>query len=308
MCCFLKPYGLYLLLILKMQRFLLSLLNGIFMKISEFLTGLSAKGYRSFTSAQVKEALGVSDVAARAALRRLKQKGVLAQPTNGFYVIVPPEYRILGCRPAEHFITELMEYIGAPYYVGLLSAAQYYGAAHHRPQQLQIITSQKRRPITCGRVKIVFITKKNATNTPTQHFNTPYGDILVSTAEATAMDIVIYANRCGGLDNTLTVLTDLWGKIDSKKLLKLAKQSEEITWVQRLGYLLESINAKKISEHLEKIIAVRHAHVRTLMPISKNKNINVVNYNNLKKYSSSSKSIKNIKWKLIINKKLEPDV
>jgi predicted transcriptional regulator of viral defense system len=102
------------------------------MKILEFLTSLTAKGYCSFTSTQAKEALGVSDVASRAALRRLKKKGELAQPINGFYVIVPPEYRILGCRPAEHFITELMEHIGAPYYVGLLTAAQYYGAAHHK--------------------------------------------------------------------------------------------------------------------------------------------------------------------------------
>ena len=93
-------------------------------------------------------------------MRRLKQKGELAHPLSGFYVIVPAEYRILGCRPAEHFIHELMEFINAPYYVGLLSAAQYHGAAHHRPQQFQVITTQKRRPITCGRIKIVFMTKK----------------------------------------------------------------------------------------------------------------------------------------------------
>src|SRR3990167_9971413 len=164
------------------------------MNINSFLTDLIAKGYCCFTYAQVKEALGVSDIAARAALRRLKQKGKLAHPLSGFYVIVPPEYRVLGCRPADHFIHDLMQFINAPYYVGLLSAAQYHGAAHHRPQQFQVITNQKRRPIVCGRVKIVFITKKDATDTPTQSFNTPYGVITVSTVEATAMDMVIYAN------------------------------------------------------------------------------------------------------------------
>ena len=74
------------------------------MNISEFLTGLIAKGYHCFTFIQAKEALGVSDIAVRAALRRLKQKGELAHPLRGFYVIVPPEYRVLGCRPADHFI------------------------------------------------------------------------------------------------------------------------------------------------------------------------------------------------------------
>ena len=179
------------------------------MAINSFLTNLIAKGYCCFTYLQAKEALGVSDIAVRAALRRSKQKGELAHPLSGFYVIVPPEYRVLGCRPAEHFIHDLMEFINAPYYVGLLSAAQYHGAAHHRPQQFQVVTTQKRRPITCGRIKIAFITKKNAEQTPAQSFNTSQGAIAVSTPEATAIDMVTYPNRCGGLDNVLTVLTDL---------------------------------------------------------------------------------------------------
>lgn len=281
------------------------------MKLSEFLNNLIAKGYCSFTSTQVKEALGVSEIATRAALRRLKQKGSLAQPTNGFYVIVPPEYRILGCRPAEHFITELMEYIGGPYYVGLLSAAQYHGAAHHKPQQFQIITHQKRRPIICGRVKIVFITKKDAAKTPTQKIKTSHGFIIASTPEATAMDIVIYANRCGGLDNTLSVLTDLKDDLNAKKLLELLSHSEEIAWAQRLGYLLELINEKKISEMLAKKIHKRNIHTRTLMPFKKSKIISPANYFSSSKIDRiqkpASKSKINKKWKLIINKKLEPD-
>lgn len=280
------------------------------MKISEFITNLVAKGYGSFTSDQARQALRVSDVAVRAALRRLKEKGELAQPINGFYVIVPPEYRILGCRPADHFITELMNFIGAPYYVGLLSAAQYYGAAHHKPQQFQVITNQKRRAITCGRVKIVFITKKDAAKTPTQKLNTSYSSVIASTPEATAMDIVIYANRCGGLDNTLVVLTDLVEKIDSNRLLKLVSESKEITWVQRLGYLLELINAKKLSDALAKKISARSKHIRILAPIKNSKQTSSVSFlfspaSNKKK--PPSKSTINKKWKLIINRKLEPD-
>ena len=164
------------------------------MKISAFMDKLTAQGQMCFTAKQVNEALGVSEIAARAALRRLKHKGEIAQPMQGFYVIVPPEYRILGCRPAEHFIHELMEHIKAPYYVGLLSAAQYYGAAHHRPQQYQVVTNQKRRAIICGRVKIVFFTKKDIQDVPTQKYNAPQSIILISTLEATAMDLIIYAN------------------------------------------------------------------------------------------------------------------
>jgi predicted transcriptional regulator of viral defense system len=276
------------------------------MNINYFLTDLTAKGYCCFTYPQVKEALGVSDVAVRAALRRLKQKSELAHPLSGFYVIVPPEYRILGCRPAEHFIHELMEFINAPYYVSLLSAAQYHGAAHHRPQQFQVITTQKRRPIICGRIKIVFITKKNAEQTPTQNFNTSQGAMVVSIPEATAIDMVIYPNRCGGLDNVLTVLTDLVKKMDADKLQQLASTAEEITWVQRLGFLLDLIKANHLSDVLHQSLENHRVRARLLIappkktPALENLAAKLGNNKNSSPYKT-----KNDKWKLIINKKLE---
>src|SRR3990167_2170037 len=235
------------------------------MNINSFLTDLIAKGYCCFTYLQVKEALGVSDIAARAALRRLKQKGELAHPLSGFYVIVPPEYRVLGCRPAEHFIDDLMAFINAPYYVGLLSAAQYYGAAHHRPQQFQVMSNQKRRPITCGQIKIVFITKKNIEHISTENFNTSQGIVIVSSPEMTAVDMVTYPHRCGGLDNVLTVLSDLAKKIDADKLLQLALNTEEVTWVQRLGYLFDSLQATNLSNVLLKSLDNRRVRARLLI-------------------------------------------
>jgi predicted transcriptional regulator of viral defense system len=275
------------------------------MTIHEFLNQIIAKGYCSFTYSEIKEALGISDIAARASLRRLKQKGELAHPLSKFYVIVPPEYRVLGCRPAEHFIHELMQFINAPYYVGLLSAAQYHGAAHHRPQQFQVVTTQKRRPITCGRIKIIFITKKTIEHTLIESFNTSQGAIIVSNPEATAMDMVTYPNRCGGLDNVLTVLTDLVKKLNAKKLEELALITNEITWVQRLGYLLDLINANNLSEALFKSLKSRRVRARLLIASPKKSLVLEKLANQLgKSKKASSQIIRNDKWKLIINKKL----
>lgn len=277
------------------------------MNLHSFITDLTAKGYCCFTYFQAKEALGVSDIAVRAALRRLKQKGELAQPLNGFYVIVPPEYKILGCRPAEQFIQDLMEFIKTPYYVGLLSAAQYYGAAHHRPQQFQIITNQKRRPISCGRVKIVFITKKNAKQTPTQTFNTSQGAIAVSTPEATAIDMVTYPNRCGGIDNVLTVLSELVKKIDAVKLQKLAMATDEATWIQRLGYLLDLIRANNLSDILHQSLESHRVRTRPLITSTKKTPALEMLAAKLGKNQNPPYESRNSKWKLIINKKLELD-
>ena len=52
-------------------------------------------------------------------------------PFRGFHVIVQPEYRALGCLPADQFVPQLMEHLGLVVdYAGLLTAASLHGAAH----------------------------------------------------------------------------------------------------------------------------------------------------------------------------------
>src|SRR5437867_3152488 len=103
-------------------------------KARQYLEQLTAAGRYSFTSREAEATLGVSAKAAILALNRLAKQALLASPAKSFYVIVPPEYRSLGCLPAEQFIPDLMKWLKLPYYVSLLSAAEYHGAAHQRPQ------------------------------------------------------------------------------------------------------------------------------------------------------------------------------
>src|SRR5690606_13514926 len=157
-----------------------SITKRYFMRVKTESDHLSAKSYvdhlasggrYSFTSEQARAALGVSSDAAKLALNRLSRQGLVAAPARGFYVIVPPEYRSLGCLPAEQFIPALMDLKGLPYYVGLLSAAQYYGAAHQRPQEFQVFLEKNRRPIRCGKARIRFIARKEAKKVPNRDFN-----------------------------------------------------------------------------------------------------------------------------------------
>ena len=109
------------------------------MFISDYIDALLAKGVFCFSGAEASDALGSGVIATRAALRRLRHKGEVAMPYRGFYVIVPPEYRKMGCLPANQFIPLLMDYLKEPYYAGMLTAAEHYGAAHQRPQAFQVL-------------------------------------------------------------------------------------------------------------------------------------------------------------------------
>ena len=263
--------------------------NGVGM-LSSIVDEFSARGQFSFTLKEVETPRNSSPAAIKAAIGRLQKKGQIAMPYRGFYVIVPPEYRVIGCLPAEQFIDDLMKYLEEPYYVGLLSAAEYHGAAHHRPQVFQVLVSRARRKIRCGKVLVEFIYRKNVADVATKKRNTPAGTIVVSTPETTALDLVGYERRSGGLDNVLTVLSELAEKIDAKRLLEMAASSP-IAWMQRLGYLLDKLGEEKRANILAEYINEKNPARIPLVPALTTR---------------GSKS--NRRWKLLINATVEADI
>ena len=235
------------------------------MSASKILIDLPARGEYCFTIAVAKQLLGSSDVAVHSTIQRLRKKGDIAMPYRGFYVIVPPEYRILGCLPAEQFIPILMEHLGETYYAGLLSAAQYHGAAHHRPQVFQVVTARNKAPLECGKIHVDFIARKNVKAMPTSTINTPRGMLRLASPETTAFDLVGYPEHAGGLDNVATILAELAEKLDPAELARIAELSP-LTWAQRLGYLLDLVEMPEKAEALAGYITTKRLVATPLVP------------------------------------------
>jgi predicted transcriptional regulator of viral defense system len=219
-------------------------------KARDYISELAASGRYHFAADEMRKVLDVSRDATRLALYRLAKRGFVASPARGFYIIVPPEYKRLGSLPADQFLPALMEWRKTKYYAGLLSAAQYHGAAHHRPQEFQVMVEKNQRPIDCGSVRVSFIARKRVRAVPVQSFNTPRGTISVSTVEATSIDLVGYPQHAGGFDQIATILAELAEKIDPKRLVAAARTSP-LPWAQRLGYLLELVGAKEQAAQLK---------------------------------------------------------
>lgn len=258
--------------------------------LRDYLARLPQAGRYFFVSRDASEALGISRAAVKQALNRSRRKGEIASPARGIYVIVPPEYRSLGCLPADQFISALMAQSDTPYYAGLLSAAQYHGAGHHRPQEFQVMLGKPRRPISCGKVRVVFHVRKHISDVPVQHINTPRGTVVVSTPEATALDLVGYEAQIGGLDAVATILIDLAEKLDPEKLAAFAP-AVPLPWSQRLGYLLEHIDESQRAKPLKDYVRA-HARDATLLQSSTHKEDGYP---------------RNQDWKLIINANVEAE-
>lgn len=254
------------------------------------MSGLAASGRYHFTSREARAALAVSAAAAKLALNRLAKQKRIASPARGFYVILPPEYYSLGCLPADQFIPALMKHLSLSYYTGLLSAAQYYGAAHQRPQEFQVFLARNRRPIRCGAVRVAFIARKRLSDVPVQPFNTPRGTLLVSSPEATALDLVGYAGHAGGLNQVAMVLSELAERIDPEKLAAVARTAP-VPWAQRLGFLLEHLGFTAKVPALKEYVRQRAKQSTVLLPKAPQK-----------------RADRNKDWKLHVNAKVEAEL
>lgn len=237
----------------------------------QYLESLTAGGRYDFDIDEAQKALGPTS--AKFALSRLAKQRLIVSPARGFYVIIPPEYRALGSPPADQFIPALMKKLGLPYYAGLLTAAQYHGAGHLRPQEFQVLLEKKRLPISCGRVRVAFIVRKRLSDVPVQTLNTKRGFLTISTPEATALDLVGYPNRVGGLNQVVTVLSELAERIDPEKLGTVAA-SAPVPWAQRLGYLLERTGAAEKTSSLKAYVRARAHESAVLLPQSPLKKAN----------------------------------
>lgn len=259
------------------------------MRAEHYIDKLVAKGRHHFTTSAAIEALGGSADAVRAQLRRLKKHGRIASPMRSFHVVVPPEYRRLGCLPAEHFIDQLMEQLGEPYYVALLSAAERHGAAHQRPQSLQVMVAKNRPSVECGQVRVLFVARGDLEKMPVSKFRTPRGYINYSTPEVTALELVGYPQHAGGLNNVATVLEELCEEMDREKLVE-ATAACPIGWSQRLGYLLELTDGAQLAEALAPFVK---ENANSYIPLRRSRDV--------------AGATRDPRWKVIVNVEVEPD-
>jgi predicted transcriptional regulator of viral defense system len=183
-----------------------------------------------------------------------------------------------------------MEHLGEAYYVALLSAAELHGAAHQRPQRFQVMVKANRRALECGEVRVQFVARKDLERTPVIEKNTPRGPLRVASPEATALELVGYADQCGGLDNVASVLSELVEAVDPQKLVAAATLCP-IAWVQRLGYLLDVGGHRELGDVLVPHVR-EHAHVVAPLVRAKTK--------------TGAERVE--RWKLAINASVEPDL
>lgn len=210
------------------------------MTISEFIRENEIRGRVTFTTDDVRRTVNLSDNTLLNELQRQVARGRIQIPYRGFYVIIPPQYALKGIVPPTYYIHELMKKVGKPYYVCLLSAAEYYGAAHQRAMVTQVMTLPPRLKHSEMNNLLNWNYRQVIPTELLLQKNVEMGVMLYSSAELTAVDLVQFASHVGGFQRAATVLAELMESVDINRLREVIPYTTTAT-IQRLGYLLEFV-------------------------------------------------------------------
>ena len=208
------------------------------------LQQLQHKGKSIFSVSEAQSLLKVSQGSMMAILARLRRDNLIVTLTNGLYAILEPTEQKHGLRPLR-ILAPFMKHLQTDYYVGLLSAANHWGAAHHKPQHLQVILPKRYFLKRLGKLKMQFLLKKHFSNIGTLTAKAAFGFYKISSPELTALDVISYEKDCGGFNNVCLVIRDLIGEMNEESLSICAKNYPIMSSVQRLGYMMEKYHAPK---------------------------------------------------------------
>ena len=227
-------------------------------------------------------------------LTRLAGKHKICSVWKGFYVIVPIEYQSKGIIPAVYYIDQLMKFLKRDYYISLLNAAEFYGAAHQRPMEFSVMTTPPSLRSTLKKdVKINFNIKSIIPEQYTQQRKTPTSYIRISSPELTAADLIQFEKTIGGLNRVSTVLYELAESCHFKRMKSDFFNYVPTPVIQRLGYLLdETLDFKKQADDLYSK-AMKFGCLFQKTP--------------LKNRKSSAGCPVNLKWNVIVNEQIEID-
>jgi hypothetical protein len=210
-----------------------------------FVDARMGLGRVAFSLEELTKESGLSAIAAKFQLLRLRSKVVRVSPRQPFFLIVGPEHRSMGAPPATWWLQDYFTWLGRPYYLALQSAASLFGSNPQALQVTQVMTDRSCRAIKVGRIQVRFFVKRGIERTPTQQPAGAVAPLSVSTPEATAYDLIRYATSIGGIERAAETIRPLLPLLRARELKRVL---DEPAVAQRLGFVIEACCNKSLAK------------------------------------------------------------
>ncbi|MCL1809001.1 MAG: type IV toxin-antitoxin system AbiEi family antitoxin [Clostridiales bacterium] len=266
--------------------------------VRTWIEDLPKRGRITFSIDDVeREFMNMAKETIQSSIYRLVKKGRVCSVWRNYYVVVPDEYALRGFVPPIEYIDSLMRRLSHRYYVGLLSAAALHGSSHQQPQSFMVATDSDNIKSKLGKnVDLRFFVKSHMCDDNLQRKSASYGEVMVSDPLMTALDLVLYENRIGGLERAAEVIDGLVEELDIASSNPALWASFPTPVIQRFGYIVELIlGYTELGDAVNQIIRGMGNGFRKSLLDPRAKSINIDEY----PY--------NPRWKIIANIDLEMD-
>lgn len=243
------------------------------MGVLEYTVDLLSLDQYAFTWKELKAKVPKTDAGLKNELARLVKKKEILSLRAGFYLILPPRYRSYGKLPVELYIERLFKYLERPYYLAFYTAAAFHGASHQQTQQDYLLTQvPNMQDVKKGPVHLRVFAASTWPGKNIVQKKSDAGYFKISSPALTAVDLIHYQTKIGGINRVYTALEELAEAISSTDVIDLLTWYPHMTTIQRLGYLLEQVNESHEAIPPVKQYLQSHRHFPVLLSPKKNEN------------------------------------
>ena len=219
--------------------------------VAEYITKCLQYEEFAFTWEELKNNSSKTVVALKNELSRFVKKGEIVTLRQGFYLILPPRYRSYHKVPIELYAEKLFKYLNKSYYIGLYSAAAFYGASHQQVQKDYLITQFPNiRNIQKG---VFFLDLFVSSYWPSKNIlrkKSDAGYFNVSSPALTAIDLIHHQSKLGGINRMLAIFEELIEEIITDDIQELLSWYPHTSSIQRLGFILSELQADPANVNL----------------------------------------------------------
>lgn len=206
---------------------------------------------RGFVIVRAKDLSSVLEVSfswAKNILSKLAKHRALQRVGRGKYLVIPAD--VLYGRKSYVadplvLVSELLK--GTDYYVAYYSAANVHGLTEQMPFKTTVVVSKQMRSIRVGNISVDFVNLKKSRFFGYEEIRYSDATFNVSDIEKTLIDCVDRPELCGGIPEVVRIMSNAFetGHLNQKKLVFYVKKFDGHAVAQRLGFIMEYVQARK---------------------------------------------------------------
>ena len=193
---------------------------------------------------ELQEPLGLSANQEHQLLKRLTRNGFIVRLSPGTF-LVPNKIPAGGFwQPnSNYLILKLMELYEAKYYVGGMSAIQYYGLTTQIPNEITLCNDKinAKRIIGSQKFNLIKVQSEKLTGKIAIDLKNDEGEIYIASLAQTLLDAVQYWKRLGSVPDAYDWIKQKANNNELvSELVQLTSQCSNIITIRRIGYCLET--------------------------------------------------------------------